>query len=123
MISKKMQEAINAQINAEMWSAYLYLAMSADAADKGLKGISHWFRKQYNEEMEHAFKFMHYLEEQTARVELKAIAKFPTKWDNPLKMFEETLKHEKTVTSLIHNLYAMAVAEKDYASTIFLQSS
>ncbi len=121
MISKKMQEAINAQINAEMWSAYLYLAMSADAADKGLKGISHWFRKQYNEEMEHAFKFMHYLEEQTARVELKAIAKFPTKWANPLKMFEETLKHEKTVTSLLHNLYAMAVAEKDYASTIFLQ--
>lgn len=121
MISKKMQEAINAQINAEMWSAYLYLAMSADAADKGLKGISHWFRKQYNEEMEHAFKFMHYLEEQTARVELKAIAKFPTKWDNPLKMFEETLKHEKTVTSLIHNLYALAVEEKDYASTVFLQ--
>ncbi len=121
MISKKMQEAINAQINAEMWSAYLYLAMSADAADKGLKGVAHWFRKQYNEEMEHAFKFVHYLEEQQARVELKAIAKFPTKWTNPLKMFEETLKHEKVVTSLIHNLYDLAIAEKDHATAIFLQ--
>lgn len=121
MISKKMQEAINAQINAEMWSAYLYLAMSVDAADQGLRGVSHWFRKQYNEEMEHAFKFMHYLEEQKARVELQPIAVFPTQWENPLKMFEETLKHEKKVTSLIHNLYELAVDEKDHATSIFLQ--
>ena len=80
MISKKMQEAINAQINAEMWSAYLYLAMSMDATDKGIKGVAHWFRKQYNEEMEHAFKFVAYLESQMARVELKPIEKFQTSW-------------------------------------------
>ncbi|MBP5589915.1 MAG: ferritin [Bacteroidales bacterium] len=121
MISKKMQKAINAQINAEMWSAYLYLAMSMDAADKGFKGIAHWFRKQYNEEMEHAFKFVDYLGEQLARVELKPIAEVATKWDTPLKMFEDTLAHEKEVTALINNLYSLAAEEKDYATSIFLQ--
>lgn len=121
MISKKMQEAINAQINAEMWSAYLYLAMSMDAADKGLKGVAHWFRKQYEEEMEHAFKFVGYLNDQMARVELKPIAEVPTKWACPKTMFEETLKHEKKVTGLINDLYALAVKEKDYATTIFMQ--
>lgn len=121
MISKKMQGAINAQINAEMWSAYLYLAMSTDAADNGMKGVAHWFEKQYNEEMEHAFKFVHYLQEQGARVELKAIETFPTKWGSAKKMFDETLKHEKEVTALIRNLYELAVKEKDYATTIFLQ--
>ena len=67
MISKKMQDALNAQINAEMWSAYLYLAMSLDAADKGLSGVAHWFRKQYDEEMEHAFKFVGYMGSQMAK--------------------------------------------------------
>lgn len=121
MISKKMQEAINAQINAEMWSAYLYLAMSMDAMDKGMKGVAHWFRKQYEEEMEHAFKFVGYLNDQMARVELKPIAEVPTKWACPKTMFEETLKHEKVVTGLINDLYALAVKEKDYATTIFMQ--
>ena len=121
MISKKMQAAINAQINAEMWSAYLYLAMSTDAADNGMKGVAHWFKKQYDEEMEHAFKFVHYLQEQGARVELKAIETFPTKWGCPKKMFAETLKHEQKVTGLIRDLYELAVKEKDYATTIFMQ--
>lgn len=101
-----MQEAINAQINAEMWSAYLYLSMSMEAADNDMKGIAHWFRKQFNEEMEHAMKFVDYLHSQMARVELKAIDAVPTKWDGcPVKMFEQTLEHEKKVTSMIHNLY------------------
>ena len=104
MISKKMQEAINAQINAEMWSAYLYLAMSMDATDKGIKGVAHWYRKQYEEEMEHAFRFVHYLEEQMARVELKPIEKFKTSWKNVAEMFDETLAHEKVVTGLVHKL-------------------
>ena len=67
-----MHEAINAQINAEMWSAYLYLAMSLDAAEKGLRGVSNWFRKQYDEEMEHAFKFVGYLGSQLATTILVA---------------------------------------------------
>ena len=121
MISIKMQEAINAQINAEMWSAYLYLAMSMDATDKGMKGVAHWFRKQYSEEMEHAMKFVDYLHDQMARVELKPIAEVNTKWDNATKMFEQTLEHEKKVTSLIHNLCNIAAEEKDYASANLLQ--
>lgn len=121
MISKKMQEAINAQINAEMWSAYLYLAMSMDANDKGLKGVAHWYRKQYDEEMEHAFRFVHYLEEQLARVELKPIAKFKTSWKNMAEMFNETLEHEKVVTGLIHELCDLAAKEKDYATANMLQ--
>ncbi len=122
MISKKVQEAINAQINAEMWSAYLYLAMSMDAADKSIRGVAHWFKKQYNEEMEHAFKFVGYLQSQMARVELKPIAEVQTSWDGcPLKMFENALAHEKKVTGLIRNLYEIAEAEKDYATAIFLQ--
>lgn len=121
MISKKMQEAINAQINAEMWSAYLYLAMSMDANDKGLKGVAHWYRKQYDEEMEHAFRFVHYMEEQLARVELKPIEKFKTSWKNMAEMFDETLAHEKVVTGLIHKLCDLAAKEKDYATANMLQ--
>lgn len=116
-----MQEAINAQINAEMWSAYLYLAMSMDATDKGMKGVAHWFRKQYSEEMEHAMKFVDYLHGQMARVELKPIAEVNTKWDNATKMFEQTLEHEKKVTALIHNLCNIAAEEKDHATANLLQ--
>ena len=121
MISKRLEDAINAQINAEMWSAYLYLAMSMDANDKGLKGVAHWYRKQYDEEMEHAFRFVHYLEEQLARVELKPIEKFKTSWKNMAEMFDETLAHEKVVTGLIHNLCDLAAKEKDYATANMLQ--
>lgn len=121
MISKKMQEAINAQINAEMWSAYLYLAMSMDANDKGLRGVAHWFRKQYNEEMEHAFKFVGYLQDQNARVDLRPIAKVTTSWKSIAEMFDMTLEHEKKVTAMIHKMCDLAAAEKDYASANMLQ--
>lgn len=121
MISKKLAEAINAQINAEMWSAYLYLGMSMDATQKGMKGLAHWFNKQYGEEMEHAFKFIHYLQDHGVKVELKPIAEFPTKWANPVKMWEKTLEHEKNVTAMIHNLCEIAAKDKDYASSAFLQ--
>lgn len=121
MISKKMQDAINAQINAEMWSAYLYLAMSEEATDAGMRGIAHWFRKQYNEEMEHAFKFVDYMHDQMARVELKPIAEVPTKFDKcPLKMFEQTLEHEKKVTAMIHAIAELAAKEKDFATSNFI---
>lgn len=121
MISKKMQDAINAQINAEMWSAYLYLAMSMNAKEKGLNGVAHWFKKQYNEEMEHAFKFVDYLQRQMARVELKPIAEFPTQFECPLKMYEAALAHEKKVTKMITDLCDLAAAEKDYATSNLLQ--
>ncbi|MCQ2285785.1 MAG: ferritin [Bacteroidales bacterium] len=116
-----MQDAINAQINAEMWSAYLYLAMSLDANDKGFFGVANWFKKQYEEEMEHAFRFVKYLQDQMARVELSPITEFTTKWASPLAMYENALAHEKKVTALINDLYKLSLKENDYATTIMLQ--
>ncbi len=121
MISEKIVNAINDQINAEMWSAFLYLSMSVAAREMNWKGASHWFRQQYNEEMEHAFKFMDFLDSVSAPTELKAIASFPTKWDSLLAMFEDALKHEKKVTGMINSLVELAVKEKCHATEIFLQ--
>lgn len=116
MLSEKMQNALNAQINAEMWSAYLYLSMSMAAADKGLKGVANWFAIQFKEEQDHAQIFINYLLSRGGRVKLAAIADVETEWDNALAMFEQTLEHEKKVTSLIHNLCAIAAEEKDVAT-------
>lgn len=116
MISKKMQEAINAQINAEMWSAYLYLAMSMDAADKGFKGMSHWYRLQFAEEQEHALKFADYLTSHSLRVELTPIAEVRSSWESAEAMFEQTVEHERNVTKMIYNLCDIATEEHDYAT-------
>lgn len=116
MLSQKMQSALNAQINAEMWSAYLYLSMSMAAADKGLKGVANWFAIQFKEEQDHAQIFINYLLSRGGRVKLAPIAEVETEWDSPLAMFEQTLSHEKKVTSLIHNLCNLAAEEKDVAT-------
>ena len=116
MLSQKMQDALNAQINAEMWSAYLYLSMSMAAADKGLKGVANWFAIQFKEEQDHAQIFINYLLSRGGRVKLASIADVETEWDNALAMFEQTLEHEKKVTSLIHNLCAIAAEERDVAT-------
>lgn len=116
MLSNKLHDAINAQINAEMWSAYLYLSMSLDAEAKGNKGVANWFYIQWQEEMDHARIFMNYLNERDAKVELKPIEAVPTTWNSILDMFKQTLEHEKKVTSLIHNLAAIAQEDNDFAS-------
>ena len=112
MISKKMQEAINAQINAELWSAYLYLSMSMDAADKGFKGSAHWFVHQFKEEQGHAEKLAGYLQSQNAKVVLAPIAAVQTEWPSVVAMFEDTLAHEQKVTAMIHDLCKLAVNEQ-----------
>ena len=116
MISQKLHDAINAQINAELWSAYLYLSMSMDAEAKGLKGVANWFYVQFREEQDHARIFMNYLNSIDAKVELKPIEEVPTAWESVLAMFKQTLEHEKKVTSLIHNLALIAQEDKDFAS-------
>lgn len=116
MLSQKLHDAINAQINAEMWSAYLYLSMSMDAENKGYKGVANWFYIQYREEMDHTRIFMKYLNERDAKVELKAIDAVPTSWGTALEMFKVALEHEKKVTSLINNLAAIAKEDNDFAS-------
>ena len=120
MLSEKLHAAINAQINAELWSAYLYLSMSLDAESKGYKGVANWFYVQWLEEQDHARIFMNYLNSRDAKVELKPLAEVRTQWDSVLEMFQETLKHEKVVTGLINNLAAIAAEDRDFASSNML---
>ena len=120
MISTKLHAAINDQINAELWSAYLYLSMSLDAEAKGLKGIANWFYVQWLEEQDHARILMNYLNSRDAKVCLKAIEPVRTEWNSVLEMFQETLRHEKVVTGLINNLAAIAVEDSDFASSNML---
>jgi len=101
MLSKKLHEAMNAQINAELWSAYLYLSMSMDAEAKGLKGVANWFYVQFQEEQDHARIFMNYILSRDAEVKLLPIEEVRTAWTSPLEMFQDTLVHEKEVTAMI----------------------
>ncbi len=115
-MNAKIQDAINEQINAELWSAYLYLSMGMQFANSGMPGVANWFRIQYQEEQAHAEIFMNYLNQRGGRVILKAIDAVPTEWATPLDAFKATLEHEQKVTALINNLYALAEAEHDYAT-------
>ncbi len=121
MISKTLQDAINEQINFELFSAYLYLSMSAHFETQNLSGFANWTRVQYQEETGHAMKLYKYVFERSGAVTLKAIAQPATKFKTPVDVFKEVLKHEQKVTSLINKLYELAVKEKDYAAQIFLQ--
>ena len=116
MLSTKLHAAINEQINAELWSAYLYLSMSMDAEAKGLKGVAKWFYIQWLEEQDHARILMNYLNSREAKVELLPIDPVPSTWNSVLDMFKQTLEHEKKVTGLIQNLMTIAKDDKDYAS-------
>jgi len=121
MFSNKMADALNEQINKEIYSAFLYMSMSSYADFKGLKGFANWFYVQYQEEMEHAMRIYNYVQEQGAQVILKAIDKPDSEFGTPVQIFEKTLKHEQFVTSLINNLVELAIEEKDHATQIFLQ--
>lgn len=114
-MNKKVENAINKQINAEIYSAYLYLAMAAYFDGEGLEGFSNWMKIQAQEEMTHAMKFYRFVFERGGKVELDAIEKPEGKYGSSLAVFEEVLKHEQKVTSLINGLYELAVEEKDYA--------
>ena len=120
MLSVKMQDALNAQINAEMWSAYLYLSMSMAAADKGLKGMANWFSVQFKEEQDHAQIIINYVLSRGGRVKLAPIDAVETEWNAPIDMFEQTLIHEQKVTSMINDIYNLAVEEKDHATRSML---
>ena len=120
MLSKAMQDAINEQINKELYSSYLYLSMAAYFESTGLPGFATWMRGQSQEELEHALKFFDYVNERGGRVELDAIEKPTVAWESPLAVFEATYEHEQMVTALINNLYKVALEENDYASQVML---
>lgn len=121
MLSKSMEKALNGQINAEMYSSYLYLAMAAYFEDVGLGGFAKWMEGQAQEELFHAMKFYAYVNERGGRVKLAAIDEPPSKWKTPLSCFENVLEHEQKVTGLINDLVNLAIDEKDHATNNFLQ--
>lgn len=121
MISKKMEASLNRQINAELYSAYLYLSMNSYFNSVNLQGFANWMRIQALEEMTHADKFYKYVSDRGGRVVLDAIEKPPAGWNSPLAVFEQVYKHEQKVTSLIHALVDLAIKEKDHATNTMLQ--
>ncbi|NIV36088.1 MAG: ferritin [Anaerolineae bacterium] len=120
MLSQAMQDAINEQIKNELYSAYLYLSMSAHCESDGMSGCARWMRAQSQEEVEHAMKFFDFVNERGGRVTLHAIDQPPTEFDSLLAIFKETLEHERKVTAMIHGLYQLALEEKDYAAQVML---
>ena len=116
MLQKKLEEALNEQINAELWSAYLYLSMSLHFENEGRPGFANWFKIQFQEEQAHALALMDYMNARDSKVILKPIEQVPTSWESPKAAFEATLEHEKKVTQKINNLYAMAEELKDFAT-------
>jgi ferritin len=121
MIGDAIQKAFNKQINAELYSAYLYLAMSAEMETQNFGGMAHWLRAQSQEEVEHAMKFYKFINERSGTVTLDKIDKPSGSWDTPLDAFEAAYQHETKVTAMIDDLVELARKEKDNASEMFLQ--
>lgn len=120
MISERLENAINEQINAELYSANLYLSMSAYCESISLSGFANWMRVQFEEEQFHALKFFDYVNERGGRVTLKAIEQPAIEWEGIEAVYEATLAHEKHVTQLINNLIDVAYEERDHAAISFL---
>lgn len=121
MIKKEVLNALNEQINAESYSAYMYLSMAAYFENMGLSGFANWMKVQYQEESAHALKFFNYLTERNGKVLLKAIDQVPVEFNGIVDVYEKTLVHEANVTELINNLMNVAVAASDHATQSFLK--
>jgi ferritin len=120
-MNDKVQDALNAQLNAELYSSYLYLSMAAYFESTNLAGFANWMNVQAQEELMHAMKFYDYINERGGRVILKQIEGPPSIWDSPKVAFEHVLKHERKVTSLINSLVDLSMLEKDHATYNFMQ--
>jgi len=121
VIGKAMQDAINEQINKELYSSYLYLAMAAYFEEKNLPGFAKWMHIQEGEERQHAMKLYEFLVDRGGRVALKAIAAPEGDWKSTLELFKQVAAHEAAVTASIHSLYDLALKEKDHAAQVMLQ--
>lgn len=120
-LNKKLQDALNDQVREELYSSYLYLSMAAYCQSINLSGFAHWMRVQSQEELEHARKFYGFIEDRGGRVLLQGIDQPPAEFGGPVEIFTETLAHEKHITGRIEMLYGLALEQKDYAGTGFLQ--
>lgn len=121
MLSDKVQTALNVQIQEELQSAYVYLAMSAESDHLGLPGFANWFKMQYQEELAHADRFFNYILERNGQVDLHPIDKPEIGGESPLSLFEKALAHEQHITSCIFKLKDLAKAESDHATDVFLE--
>jgi ferritin len=121
MLSKVVQDTINDQIKNELYSAYLYLSMSAYFEATNLRGCAHWMRVQSQEEVSHAMKFFEFVFDRGGRVMLQAIDQPPVDFKSPLDIFQQSLQHEQKVTAMINHIYELAVKENDYATQTFVQ--
>lgn len=121
MLSEKMESSLNKQVNAELYSSYLYLSMSAYFSETNLNGFAHWMRLQAREEMEHGLKIYDYINERGGRPVLVGIDAPPKSWNSPVDVFENVLSHEQKVTGMINDLVDLAIQEKDHATNNFLQ--
>lgn len=121
MLKKKIEDALNAQINAEMWSAYLYLSMAAYCHAQGQPGMGKWFEVQFKEEQDHAKILFNYVISRNGKVDLRPIEAVPTEWNSILNVFESSLRHEQSITESINKLFALTSEENDYATQSMLQ--
>ena len=121
MLSKSVQDAINEQIKQEFYSSYLYLSMSAYCDSINLKGSASWMRLQAQEELSHAMKFFDYVSDRSGRVALQAVSQPPAEFKSLQEIFEQALDHEREISRRIHEIYNLAVQEKDYPTQVMLQ--
>jgi ferritin len=121
MLSTKLQDAFNRQINAEFFSSYLYLSAAAYFEAEDLKGMAQWMRVQSGEETGHGMRIYDFINDRSGRVTLTQIEAPKTEWKSPLEVFEESYKHEQKITGMINDLMNLAAVEKDGASHDFLE--
>jgi ferritin len=121
MLSDRMLQSLNDQVNAELYSSYLYLSMAAYFQELNLNGFARWMKVQALEELTHAMKFYGFVNDRGGRVTLQPLEGPPLRWSSPLVVFEQAYGHEQKVTDLINNLVNMAIEEKDHATNTFLQ--
>lgn len=120
-MNQTVEEALNEQIKNEFYSAFVYLSMSAYCEAHNLAGFANWTRMQYEEEVGHAMRLFDFVNDRGGRVNLRAITQPPTEFDSPLQLFQDVLAHERKVTKMIHDLYALAVKENDYPTQVEMQ--
>ena len=121
MFEQKIENALNQQVNVELWASYLYLSVSYDMDNKGYKGFATWFSLQAEKEFKHATRIMKYIGERGGKVMLMPIEKVKQEWISPKEAFEDTLAQEIEVTKMINDLMDMAIELKDYASQNLLE--
>jgi ferritin len=121
MLTEKMETKLNEHINAELFSAYLYLSMSAYFKSVDLPGFANWMQVQFEEEMSHAMKFFEFVDNMDGRIRLMTIQAPPVEWKSPQEVFQQTYEHEQLVSKQIFELVSLALEENDHATNNFLQ--